>query len=171
MLSFISRYATPLTTGLFLISLISGIALFFHFGTGAFRGMHEWLSMVLMIPVVMHIWKNWRPFVSYFKRLPMALSLFACLAAGLAFSWPSLTGSGSGAGGNPAIAMVSLVAAATPVEVGQLLSKSGDELVTDLKSEGFTAATPSKSLNDIAAESGKSVMSLMATLSQLKRAN
>lgn len=118
MLSFISRYATPLTTGLFLISLISGIALFFHFGTGVFRGIHEWLSMVLMVPVVMHIWKNPRPFVSYFKRSPMALSLIACLAAGFAFAWPSLTGTGSGAGGNPATAMVSLVAAATPVEVG-----------------------------------------------------
>ncbi|MGE8104358.1 DUF4405 domain-containing protein [Allorhizobium sp. NPDC080224] len=54
----LSRYATPFTTGLFLISLISGIALFFHLGTAAFREMHEWLSMVLILPFVLHLWKN-----------------------------------------------------------------------------------------------------------------
>ena len=63
----LSKYATPFTTGLFLVSLISGIALFFHFGPSAFHGMHEWLSMVLILPFVLHIWKNWRPFVCYFK--------------------------------------------------------------------------------------------------------
>lgn len=78
----LSRYATPLTTGLFLVSLISGIALFFHYGTAAFREMHEWLSMVLILPFVLHVWKNWRPFLAYFKRLPMALSL-VCV------SWPA----------------------------------------------------------------------------------
>ncbi len=44
--AFLARYATPLTTGLFIVSLVSGIALFFHWGGAAFHGMHEWLSMV-----------------------------------------------------------------------------------------------------------------------------
>ncbi len=46
-----SRYATPFITGLFLVSLISGIALFFHVGPGGFHGMHEWLSMLLILGV------------------------------------------------------------------------------------------------------------------------
>lgn len=57
------RYATPFISGLFLVSLISGIALFFHLGNATFRGMHEWLSMVLILPFVLHLWKNWRPLV------------------------------------------------------------------------------------------------------------
>ena len=57
-------YATPLTTGLFLASLISGIALFFHIGPSGFHGMHEILSMVLILPFVLHLWRNWRPMVS-----------------------------------------------------------------------------------------------------------
>ena len=52
MSSLLSRYATPLTTGLFLVSLVSGIALFFHLGAAAFHGMHEWLSMALMATLV-----------------------------------------------------------------------------------------------------------------------
>jgi hypothetical protein len=46
MTDFLNRYATPFITGLFLVSLISGIALFFHVGGALFHGMHEWLSMV-----------------------------------------------------------------------------------------------------------------------------
>ncbi|MCB1455931.1 MAG: DUF4405 domain-containing protein, partial [Nitratireductor sp.] len=57
----LSRYATPFISGLFLVSLISGIALFFHVGPSGFHGMHEWLSMVLIAPFVLHLWKNWKP--------------------------------------------------------------------------------------------------------------
>lgn len=167
MSSLLSRYATPLTTGLFLVSLISGIALFFHFGTTAFREMHEWLSMVLILPFLLHIWKNWRPFLSYFKRLPMSLSLALCLVAGLVFAWPAITGSASGAGGNPAFAMINVVAAGTPGQVAPLLGKSEGEVVTALKDSGFTAADATKPLSEIASASGKDTMALMATLSAM----
>jgi hypothetical protein len=164
----LSRYATPFTTGLFLVSLISGIALFFHFGTTAFREMHEWLSMVLILPFVLHVWKNWRPFLAYFKRLPMALSLALCLVAGLVFAWPAMTGSASGAGGNPAFAMVNVVAAGTPGQVAPLLGKTEAEVVDALKQGGFTAADGAKPLSEIATASGKDTMELMATLTALK---
>ena len=45
----LQRYATPLITGLFLVSLISGTALFFHIAQSTFREMHEWLSLVLVV--------------------------------------------------------------------------------------------------------------------------
>lgn len=62
MTGFLRRYATPFITSLFLVSLVSGIALFFHVGAGWFHEMHEWLSMVLILPFFLHVWKNWRPF-------------------------------------------------------------------------------------------------------------
>ena len=164
----LSRYATPLTTGLFLVSLISGIALFFHYGTAAFRGMHEWLSMVLILPFVLHVWKNWRPFLTYFKRLPMALSLAICLVAGIAFAWPAITGTASGAGGNPAFAMINVVAGGTPAQVAPLLGKTDADLVSALKQAGFTVTNPAAPLSEIAKASGKETMALMATLAALK---
>ena len=166
--SYFSRYATPLITGLFIISLVSGIALFLHVGTTAFREMHEWLSMVLILPFILHIWKNWRPFLAYFKRLPMTLSLVLCLIAGLIFAWPALTGSASGAGGNPAFAMVNVIAAGTPAEVAPLLGKTETDVVAALQKAGFTAADTAKPLSDIAAASEKDMMELMATLAALK---
>jgi hypothetical protein len=165
--AYLSRYATPFTTGLFLISLISGIALFFHVGTAAFREMHEWLSLVLILPFVLHVWKNWRPFLAYFKRLPMALSLGICLAAGLVFACPAITGSASSAG-NPAFAMINVVTAGKPGQVASLLGISEAEVLDALKQDGFTAADGTKPLSEIATASGKDTMELMATLTALK---
>ncbi|MBR0555177.1 DUF4405 domain-containing protein [Ciceribacter sp. L1K23] len=165
--SLFSRYATPLVTGLFLVSLISGIALFFHVGTAAFHGMHEWLSMVLIVPFVLHVWKNWRAFLTYFKRLPMTISLALSLVAGLVFAWPSLTASGTGAG-NPQIAMITLVTAARLGDVAALYHQSEDTFLSMLKDKGYTAATADMPLNDIATASGKSERDLVMTLVSLK---
>jgi len=42
-----NRYATPLITGLFLVSLISGIALFLHIGPPQFQLAHRVMSQSL----------------------------------------------------------------------------------------------------------------------------
>ena len=52
---FMHRFATPLTTGLFVVSAVSGIALFFHWAPTAFHTMHVWLSMVLLLPFILHV--------------------------------------------------------------------------------------------------------------------
>ncbi|MBP1853483.1 DUF4405 domain-containing protein [Rhizobium halophytocola] len=160
-----SRYATPFITGLFLVSLISGIFLFFHVGNAAFHGMHEWLSMVLILPFVLHIWRNWRPFCNYFKRLPMAAALAVSIVAAVAFAWPSLTGTTTGGrGGNPAFAMAGIVTAATPAQLAPIIDKTEDEVITGLKAAGFTAAASDKKLAEIAADSGKPSNDLMSVI-------
>lgn len=96
MSALLSRYATPLITGLFLVSLLSGVALFFHVGTSAFREMHEILSMVPIAPFTLHAWKNWRAITTYLKRAPMAQAMAGSLAPSLAFAIPAMTSSGGG---------------------------------------------------------------------------
>lgn len=164
--TFLSRYATPFTTGLFLVSLVSGIALFFHFSTSAFREMHEWLSMVLILPFVLHIWKNWRPFLMYLKRPPMAVALGLSLAAGLAMAWPALTGETSV---SPQVAMIELVANGTPAQVAPLYNQTEETFIATLKEKGFTAAETGKSLVDIATASGKGERDVVMTLTALKQ--
>jgi hypothetical protein len=85
MRSLVMKFATPLIVGLFLVSLISGIALFAHVGGNLFRGMHIWLSMVLILPFVLHVWKNWRAMTVYFRQWAFGLSMVASLAAALVF--------------------------------------------------------------------------------------
>ncbi len=59
MKAFFNRYATPFVKGLFLVSLISGIALFFGIGQAYFHEMHEVLSMALIAHFILHTWKIW----------------------------------------------------------------------------------------------------------------
>lgn len=160
MKTFFQKYATPLITGLFLISLVSGVALFFHFGSQTFRGMHEWLSMVLILPFGLHIWKNWRPFVNYFRRSPMAIALVASLAAALTFAlWPS-----DGAGGPPQFAFAHTIAGNSLEKVAPLLGETPDSLVARLQKAGFTATTPQATLTDIATKSGRSEAELFVAI-------
>src|SRR5215467_11778081 len=64
----LTRVVTPLTAGLFLVAAVSGTALFFHVGTAYFYDMHGWLSLLLLLPVGFHLWRNWASFLIYVRR-------------------------------------------------------------------------------------------------------
>ena len=161
------RYATPFITGLFLVSLISGIALFFHFGSNYFRGMHEWLSMVLIVPFILHLWKNWRPMTVYFKKPAFAVAMLASLIGAVAFAYPALTSTGS-AGGPPQLAFFRAVLANPVSQVAPLIGHTPESLVKQLQTAGFTIAAADMKLSDIVTRSGKNEFELAAALKVLK---
>ncbi|MEZ5924052.1 MAG: DUF4405 domain-containing protein [Hyphomicrobiaceae bacterium] len=161
------RYATPLTTGLFLVSLISGIALFFHWGSQYFHGMHEWLSMVLIVPFVLHLWRNWRSFLCYFSHAPMGIAVVVSVVAALAFMLPAATGEGR-RGGPPQMALARLMLDATPEKVAPVLGIPADQLVQRLKAAGFAGAAVTRPLAEIARDSGRDDRTLISALIQAK---
>jgi hypothetical protein len=163
MTNLIKRYATPFITGLFLVSLISGIALFFHVGQVWFHGMHEWLSMVLIAPFAFHLWKNWKAFSSYFRRAPMAIALVISLAAALYYAVPS-GAEGGRAGGPPHFAFASAILKNPASQVAPLLGTTPEALVQKLTSAGFAAAASEATLSDIAVRSGKDEAALLQIL-------
>ncbi|WP_413870569.1 DUF4405 domain-containing protein [Albidovulum sp.] len=163
--SLLNRYATPLMTGLFLVSLLSGIALFFHWVPSVFHGMHEWLSMVLILPFALHLWKNWRPMTAYARHLPMALSLALSLVAAGLFAVSA--SQGEGRGGPPQMQLAQTVLAGTPDLAAPLFGRTGAELVEALQAAGFAGAEAGLSLRDIAAASGKTDADLAVALMAL----
>lgn len=152
MMTFINRFATPLITGLFLVSLISGVALFFHWLPGTFHSMHVWLSMVLLIPFVLHVWKNWNSLLGYFKRKTIWVPLAASLVAALPFAVPSLVGASGG--GNPAFRMIPLMTQARLADIAPVLKTTPDALVNKLKQAGHKVESADQSLNAVATASG-----------------
>lgn len=162
--SLLARYATPFTTGLFVVSLVSGVALFFHIGSAYFHSMHEWLSLVLIAPFVLHIWKNWRAFKTYFKRPAMMIALVASLVAGIAFAWPSLTDTSEGRGGRPEFALLRAVQTAPISAVAPLFGQDGNGLAENLRARGYTVASTDDTLNGIAEASGKSASDIAGVL-------
>lgn len=156
------RYATPFITGLFLISLVSGIALFLHIGSGTFRDMHEWLSVVLILPFGLHLWRNWKPMKTYFKKPAFGAAMGVSLLGALAFTVP--TGTGSRADGPPQFALAHTMMGNSADKLAPLLGTSSDTLVNALKTAGFTAANSSDPLTTIAQQSGKDEFALVAVL-------
>lgn len=73
-------WATPLTVGSFLLISVTGVLMFFHLETGLSKAAHEWLGWVLLFGVAAHLWLNWRPFSTYFKR-PAAVAIMGTGAA------------------------------------------------------------------------------------------
>lgn len=162
--SILSRYATPLTTGLFVVSLVSGVALFFHFGSAYFHSMHEWLSMVLIAPFVLHIWKNWRAFITYFKRPAMSMALVASLAASMVFVVPVLTATGPVRSGPPELAAVRAMQNAPIAVVAPVFGHDAESLASMLREKGFEITSTDQSINDVAEASGKSAREIMVSL-------
>ncbi|MFD2172666.1 DUF4405 domain-containing protein [Rhodobacter lacus] len=156
----LSRYATPFITGLFLVSLVSGVALFFHVGQASFHEMHEVLSMVLIAPFVLHAWKNWRSIANYLKRAPMWIGLAVSLAVAVPFAIPS----GGGRSGPPQFALAMKVMQGSVTDVAPIFGTDGAGLAAKLTAAGFTVADPSESLTAVAEGSGASVEALAAAL-------
>ncbi|KGF67009.1 hypothetical protein LL06_24790 [Hoeflea sp. BAL378] len=163
----LNRYATPFITGLFLVSLVSGVALFFHWGSAAFHGMHEWLSMVLILPFALHVWKNWRPFLAYFKRLPMLAALVVSLAGGLAFAVPAMTG--EGAGTSPQRAIFQAFEGGSLAHVAPLFGHDGESLAAVLRDKGLTVPGPDATIKAIGEASGKSAFDVIGQVAAAKR--
>lgn len=163
MLSLLQRTATPFVTALFLVSLISGLALFFHVGPRAFHPMHEWLSLVLIAPFALHVWKNWRPMSLYLGKPVFAVALALSTLAALAFLLAP-SGGGGRRGGPPQMALARALSAATPAQLAPALGAEPARLVATLRQRGFADADLDTPLAALAARAGKDEGALAAAL-------
>lgn len=163
MLSFLNRYATPFTTGLFLVSLVSGLALFFHVGPSGFHGMHEWLSLLLILPFALHIWKNWRPMKLYLTHAPMGLALALSLAMAAVFLWP-VNGDTAGAGGPPPFAFSRQVLTHGVAEIAPVLDLTPEALTARLQAAGVPLASADQPVAEAIRASGKTEMAVLAAM-------
>lgn len=161
MKTFINRYATPLTTGLFLVSTVSGIALFFHWAPGAFHGMHEWLSMVLLVPFGLHLWKNWAALLGYLRRKTLLLPLLLCVLVALPFAASAFK---PGPGGNPGFVAMQLLNQARLAELAPLLKASPEALKARLASRGMAWGSDEQTLAEVASANRVQPPQLLAAL-------
>jgi len=149
----LKTHGTTFTVGLFLVSTVSGVFLFFHVASPTFHAMHEWLSMLLILPVAFHVWKNWTAFKTYFKRRTIAVPLALSIIAGATFAYPSLTVPSSG--GNPMRAAINAVESGTITQIAPLYELTPEALSERLAAKGYTVASADQTLTEIARASGK----------------
>jgi len=131
------RYGTPLTAGLFAVSAVSGVALFFHVASATFHRMHEWLSMLLLAPFALHMVKNWKPLLAYARRRTLLLPLVLAGAAAVPFALIA----GKGRAAHPAFRTVSLMTQATLEELAPVMKVPAPELLRQLQARGYRAVS------------------------------
>ena len=160
--SAINRFATPLTTGLFAVSGVSGVALFFHWAPAAFHEMHEWLSMVLLLPFAMHVGKNWRPLAGYARRGTLFPVMTVAVLVAMPFAASALMR--SGAERRPSARAVKLLTQARLADLAPVLRTTPNALLANLRRQGLLARSPEESLADVANASGQQSPDLLAAL-------
>lgn len=161
--AFFFRYGTPFTAGLFLVSAVSGVALFLGWQPGAFHEMHEILSLVLIVPVAVHLWRNWKPLAAYLKRQPMAVALALSLAAGGVYAYQGLSRS---SGGNPAMLLARAAQSAPISALAPVLALDEAAAAKRLADAGIASVQPGESLAAVAARTGRNPFELLAALTK-----
>lgn len=146
---FLHRYGTPLTAGLFAVSAISGVALFFHWASASFHAMHEWLSMLLIAPFALHLLKNWKPLVAYARRKTLIIPLVLSLAVAVPFALMA----GKGRAGNPAFQTIGLMTRASVADLAPIYQSTPETLLRRLQERGYKTTSSSDSVSAIATAS------------------
>jgi len=163
---FMHRYGTPLTAGLFAVSTVSGVALFFHWAPQAFHAMHEWLSLLLLAPFILHLWKNWKPLLAYARRktlvVPLVLSALAAV--------PFVMLAGNGRGGNPAFQTVALMTEASVADLAPVFHAKPEALLQHLQQRGYKATSTSDSVTAIATASAVPATEVLYAMMPSRRA-
>jgi len=158
---FINRFGTPFTTGLFVVSVISGVALFFHWELGLFHAMHEWLSITLLVPFALHVWKNWNAILAYARRGTLFIPLIISFIAAVPFA---VSGFGTGGGRNPVSKLVPLIARAPLSDLAPILKTTPDVLLTKLQKRGYEVQSSNQTPDSIAKKSGKQASEILSAL-------
>lgn len=160
MSGFINKYATAATAALFLVVAASGIAMFFHVGEDLVKELHEWLAVVMVAFAALHIFKNWKPLVGYFRRRTILAPLALTTIAAAVFIVPAAMSSGE----NPRARIFHALENAKLTDVGQMLEVEADALAETLKTRGFVIASNEQRLSEIAQASNKPPMAVVMTV-------
>lgn len=153
----LNRIATPFTITLFIVSAISGAALFFHWNGRLFHEMHEWLSMVFLAPVALHLIRNWKSLTGYLARGGIVIPLLITAAAAAVFVFPR---ENERRGPPVAARAVGALTHAHVSELAPVIGMAPAALQTRLADLGYTAA-PEDTLATIAARKGVPAQKLL----------
>lgn len=148
-------YSVPVMI-LFTILAVTGIFMFFHMETGGMKLMHEYLGLVFVAVAAIHLFMNWKPFVSYLKfpAVQVIGAILLVVATGVYIA-------GSSGKENP-IKAVAMKVPAAPISVtAALLQVPENDVVHLLNEKTGKQWSASDSLDAIAKESGKHPMELL----------
>jgi hypothetical protein len=167
---FLRTYATPLSFITFLGCALTGLLLFFGIRSHPLGEVHEWLGIVFVVALLLHLARNWRGVTAMLSapRARLATAIGAALVAIYILSaapFQGGTGHGRGPGyhGGQAVAMINI----TEVPIARMapaLGLSGDEAVARLKRGGVPVESAQDSLQHLVRVHGQNMPRLLGLL-------
>jgi hypothetical protein len=148
--SFLRNYATPLSFVAFLAAGLTGLMLFLGIGSRELGDLHEWLGLIFVAAMVLHLIRNWRGVLAMLSSVrARAIVTGLGVVAAVLIAVQGFGGDGGGHGGGPHRVM-SRLASAPIAKMAPALGLTSDQAIARLKSGGVTVAGPEQSLADIA---------------------
>ncbi len=150
--SLLRNYATPLSLVTFLAAGVSGVMLFFDIGSHELSSLHEWLGIVFVVVLVLHLVRNWRGVLAMLsaariKTIVTGLGVVAVVLIAL-YGFGGDGGRGQGFGGTRLV--MSRLASAPIAKMAPALGMTSDQAIARLKGAGIAVQGPQQSLADVA---------------------
>lgn len=168
MRQFVNKWGSTLIFASFVITSVTGVLLYFRVRVAPIEELHIWIGFLMIAGAFLHIARNWRPFLCYFKQAAFYGGLALTVLIGAWFSYPALMGTETAAGGRPdmrsAFAISRAVAGAALSDLAPLAHTDANGLMAKLSEMGVTVSDPSATLQSVADTAGKSAQELAAEL-------
>jgi uncharacterized membrane protein SirB2 len=154
------KVITPIIGALSLVIGISGVMLFFHFGEGLVKGVHEWLGMAFALVMMIHLALNWKAFKQHFRK-PAA---WAGTAVVTAISVVFLAASLFIPNDNPMRSVIHSIETVAVSDLAPVFKLTPSQMATRLNQAGAEIETGRETLQELAGKSGVEPRSLIAAL-------
>jgi len=155
--STLQQWTTPLTIGSFVLSAVTGVLIFFHLNIGWVKTAHTWFSWLLVAGGIGHVMANWNLCTRYFSKPVGRVIIAACLVLTLTAFMPLDIGKKE----NPFIAMTKALAVMPITDIAQVVKKSPDEVMNDLRGKNIAVNEERQTVAEIARLNDKRVLDVL----------
>jgi hypothetical protein len=154
-------WITPITTGAFLLTAVTGILLFFHAATGLNKAVHEWLSWVFLAGAILHLALNFAPFKKYLtqRRAQVLMGSFVLL---LALSFVPMGEEEHHA--PPFVPPIKALAQAPLTTLAQVARTSPEQLRERLADQGLAVTSDQQSISELVGNDFRAQVHLLEEL-------
>lgn len=166
----LAKWGTTFIIWFFPISAITGVMLFFKVGEQIVKTPHEWIGLVVVAAFLVHLIRNWRTFLNYFKKPPIYAALAVAVIVAGTVGYSSLTGERGGEGGPGGVdmrAMIGIAQATVDAPVATIATIAGVEpaaLVETLNASGIAVTDQTQSFSAVVTAAGKEPATVLSGL-------
>ena len=144
----VRRFATPLIIGAGVISVMTGLLMFFM-TEQPFLSAHEIVGLGFSVAILLHIYTNWQPFQKYFSQRSVIIIAVAWLIGVGLIARTAIFSEGE-----PEELIMQKMEQTSITRIAPIIDMEVETLVKRLGDDGYTVDTPEMSIEALAEKHG-----------------